>query len=174
MASGEFNNASLSSDEEEEIFAGFTVEEVSELRQRQLEQDLREDVEEFMNLGAHKRGTYSDVELFASEEEEESDDNADETEDVPFRRSNVLGEIDIEEFSALDGATKDLGDRATSTDFLNLFIDDDYLDEVVRCTIAYARSKGDATFATTRAEISAYLGLNIYTGIHSLPQIDMF
>ena len=41
MASGEFNNASLSSDEEEEIFAGFTVEEVSELRQRrqrQLEQ----------------------------------------------------------------------------------------------------------------------------------------
>ena len=73
MASGEFNNASLSSDEEEEIFAGFTVEEVSELRQRQLEQDLREDVEEFMNLGAHKRGTYSDVELFASEDEGEEE-----------------------------------------------------------------------------------------------------
>ena len=57
MASGEFNNASLSSDEEEEIFAGFTVE-VAELQQRwqrQLEQDLREDVEEFMDLGAHKR-----------------------------------------------------------------------------------------------------------------------
>ena len=54
MASGEFNNASLSSDEEEEIFAGFTVEEVAELRQRrqrQLEQDLREDVKEFMDLG---------------------------------------------------------------------------------------------------------------------------
>ena len=92
MASGEFNNASLSSDdEEEEIFAGFTVEEVAELRQRQqrqLEQDLREDVEEFMNLGAHERGTDSDVELFASEdegeEEEQSDDSADETEDVPF------------------------------------------------------------------------------------------
>ena len=59
MASDEFNNASLSSDEEEEIFAGFTVEEVAELRQRrqsQLEQDLREDVEEFMDLGAHERG----------------------------------------------------------------------------------------------------------------------
>lgn len=181
MASGEFNNASLSSDEEEEIFAGFTVEEVAELRQRrqrQLEQDLREDVEEFMDLGAHERGTDSDVELFASEdegeEEEESDDSGDETEDVPFRWSNVLGEIDIEEFSARHGATKDLGDRATSKDFLNLFIDDDYLDEIVRCTIAYARSKGDETFATTRAEISAYLGLNIYMGIHSLPQIDMF
>ena len=68
-----------------------SVEEVAELRQRQqrqLEQDLREDVEEFMNLGAHKRGTDSDVELFASEdegeEEEQSDDSADETEDVPF------------------------------------------------------------------------------------------
>ena len=67
------------------------MEEVAELRQRQqrqLEQDLREDVEEFMNLGAHKRGTDSDVELFASEdegeEEEQSDDSADETEDVPF------------------------------------------------------------------------------------------
>lgn len=67
------------------------MEEVAELRQRrqrQLEQDLREDVEEFMNLGAHKRGTDSDVELFASEdegeEEEQSDNSADETEDVPF------------------------------------------------------------------------------------------
>ena len=115
------------------------MEEVAELRQRrqrQLEQDLREDVEEFMDLGAHERGTHSDVELFASEdegeEEEESDDSADETEDVPFRWSNVLGEIDIEEFSARHGPTKDLGDRATSNDFLNLFIDDDYLDEIVQ------------------------------------------
>ena len=114
------------------------MEEVAELRQRrqtQLEQDLREDVEEFMDLGAHERGTDSDVELFASEdegeEEEESDDSADETEDVPFRWSNVLGEIDIEEFSARHGPTKDLGDRATSKDFLNLFINDDYLDEIV-------------------------------------------
>ena len=182
MASGQCNNAPLSSDKEEEIFASFSVEDVAELRQRRLEQDLLEDVdreiEEFMDLGAHERGTDSDVELFGSEdkgkEEEESDDSADETEDVPFRWSNVLGEIDIEEFSASHGATKDLGDRATSKDFLNLFMDDDYLDEIVRCTIAYARSKGDETFATSRAEISAYLGLNIYMGIHSLPQIDMF
>lgn len=85
-----------------------------------------------------------------------------------------MGEIDIEEFSAHHGATKDLSDRATSKDFLNLFIDDDYLDEIVRYTIAYARSKGDETFTTSCAEISAYLGLNIYMGIHSLPQIDMF
>ena len=48
MASGEFNSASLSSDDEEEIFAGFTVEEMAELqqrRQKQLEQDLCEDVD---------------------------------------------------------------------------------------------------------------------------------
>ena len=85
-----------------------------------------------------------------------------------------MGEIDIEAFSARHGATKDLDDRATSKDFFNLFMDDDYLDEIVRCTIAYARLKGDETFATSRAEISAYLGLNIYMGIHSLPQINMF
>ena len=85
-----------------------------------------------------------------------------------------MGEIDIKEFSAHHGATKDLGDRATSKDFLNLFIDNDYLDEIVRYTIAYARSKGDETFTSSCAEISAYLGQNIYMGIHSLPQIDMF
>ena len=85
-----------------------------------------------------------------------------------------MGEIDIKEFSAHNGATKDLGDRATSKDFLNLFIDNDYLDEIVRYTIAYARSKGDETFTSSCAEISAYLGQNIYMGIHSLPQIDMF
>ena len=89
MASGQCNNAPLSSDDEEEIFAGFSVEDVAELRQRRLEQDLLEDVDretkEFMDLGAHKRGTDSDVEPFGSEdegeEEEESDDSADETEE---------------------------------------------------------------------------------------------
>ena len=48
MASGQCNNAPLSSDEEEEIFAAFTVEDVAELRQRRqrrLEQDLLEDVD---------------------------------------------------------------------------------------------------------------------------------
>ena len=76
--------------------------------------------------------------------------------------------IDIEEFSARHGATKDLGDHATSKDFFNLFIDDDYLEEIVRCTIACTCSKGDETFTTSHAEISAYIGLNIYMGIHSL------
>ena len=55
MASGQCNNAPLSSDEEE-IFASFSVEDVAELqqrRQRRLEQDLLEDVDreikEFMD-----------------------------------------------------------------------------------------------------------------------------
>ena len=111
------------------------MEDVTELRQRRqrrLVQDLHEDVdreiEDFMDLGAHERGTDSDVELFASEdkgeEEEKTDDSADETEDVPFH-------FDIEEFSARHGATKDLGDCATSKDFFNLFSNDDYLDEIV-------------------------------------------
>ena len=56
-------------------------------------EDVDREIEEFMDLGAHERGTDSDVELFGNEdkgkEEEESDDSADETEDVPFRWSNV-------------------------------------------------------------------------------------
>ena len=149
MASGQCNNAPLSSDEKEEIFAGFSVEDVAELRQRRQrrqEQDLLEDVDreikEFMNLGAHERGTDSDVELLGTkhegEEKEESDDSADETEDVQFQWSKVLGEIDIEEFSARHGSTKDLSDRATLKDFFNLFMDDNHLDTIVHCTIAYA------------------------------------
>ena len=51
--------------------------------------------------------------------------------DVRFRWSNVLGEIDIAKFSAHHGATKDLGDNALSKDFFNLFNDNDYLDEIV-------------------------------------------
>ena len=70
--------------------------------------------------------------------------------------------------------TRDLGDNATAKDFFNIFINDDYLDEIIRCTVAYARSKGDQNFTTTQAEISAYLGLNILIGIHELPQLAMY
>ena len=85
-----------------------------------------------------------------------------------FNGRTYWEKIDIEEFSARHVATKDLGDHAASKDFFNLFIDDDYLEEIVRCTIACARSKGDETSTTSHAEISAYIGLNIYMGIHSL------
>ena len=70
--------------------------------------------------------------------------------------------------------SRNLGDNATSKDFFNLFIKDEFLDEIVRHRIAYARSKGDATFVTNRAEISAYLGLNILIGIQELPQLAMY
>ena len=85
-----------------------------------------------------------------------------------------MRQIDIEQFSISHGPTRDLGENATAKDFFNVSIDDAYIDEIVRHTVAYARSKGDQTFTTTRAEISAYLGLNILIGIHELPQLAMY
>ena len=126
-------------------------------------------------------GTNSDVEIFASgdEDDEEEDDESNKSadEDAPpgaLQWSNTLSNIIVEEFSVHHGPTKDLGGQATSKDFLNLFINDDYLDEIAQCSVAYARSKGDESFVTNRAEISAYLRLNILMGIHCLPQLDMF
>lgn len=184
MASHRFDDASRSSDEEEEIFPGFTLEEVAEIRQerqrRQQENSLRDvdwEIEEIFDFGEHEGGTNSDVEIFGNEEEEQDDEEESDDKDMPsvgVQWSNTSSEIDIEEFTIPHGPSKDLGEGATPKDFFNLFIDDGYLDEVVRCTVAYARSKGDATFVTTRAEISAYLGLNILMGIHRLPHVDMF
>ena len=45
------------------------------------------------------------------------------------------------------GTAKCLGDNATSKDFFNIFIDDNYLDEIVKCSIANTQSKGDEAFA---------------------------
>ena len=64
--------------------------------------------------------------------------------------------MDNEQFSARHGATKDLGDSATVKDFWKLIINNDYLDEIVRCTTAYAHPKGDKNFSTRRADITAY------------------
>ena len=85
-----------------------------------------------------------------------------------------LREINVEQFYVRHGPTRDLGDNATAKDFFNQFIDDDYLDEIVRHSKGYARSKVDNNFTTNRAEISALLGLNIHIGIHEHPQLHMY
>ena len=67
-------------------------------------------------------GTNSDVEFFASgdEDDEEEDDESNESadEDASRSASMVVSDINVEEFSVRHGPTKDL---ATSKDFLNLF-----------------------------------------------------
>ena len=179
MASIEFNDNPYSSDEEE-VFAGFSVKEIAEIqqrRQRRQHQDFNREIEQMFN----ESGTNPDVEFFVSgdEDDEEEDDESNESaeEDAPpgaLQWSNTFSDINVEEFSVHHDPTKDLGGQATSKDFLNLFINDDYLDEIARCSVAYARSKDDESFVTNRAEISAYLGLNILMGTHCLPQLDMF
>ena len=153
-------------------------------RQARLEQNsvrnVDDEIEDFYDLRSQERGSDSDVELYACEEEEESDESCDEESATEESRPNTLQwsstlrQIDIEQFSISHGPTRDLGENATAKDFFNVLIDDAYIDEIVRHTVAYARSKGDQTFTTTRAEISAYLGLNILIGIHELPQLAMY
>ena len=183
MASGQSNVFPGSSDEEGDFFAGFTVEEIGQLRQdrqRRQQQELLRDVDEeidaLIDEEPQESASNSDVEVFADDGDEETASNAD-SDDAPpnpLQLSNTLGGINVEEFSVRHGPSRDLGDNATAKDFFNLFINDEFLDEIVRHSIAYARSKGDATFVTKRAEISAYLGLNILIGIHELPQLAMY
>ena len=92
----------------------------------------------------------------------------------PLRWSNTLSAIFVEEFSALHDPSRDLEDNVTIKDFFNLFINDEFPDEIVQHSIACARSKGDEVFVTNRGEISAFLGLNILIGIHELPQLAMY
>ena len=129
----------------------------------------------------------SDLELFFDErdEEEDKDDDEGSDEEAPAKNeaqvpqnaihwSPTLQEINVEGFSLHHGPTKYLGDDATSKDYFYQFLDGDCLDEIVRYSIAYARSKGDNNFTTNHSEISAFLGLNSLMGIHELPQIRMY
>ena len=111
-------------------------------------------MEDFFDLQSQERGSNSDVELHACEEEEESDESSDEESAAEESRTNALQwssslrQINVEEFSIRRGPTRDLGENATAKDFFNVFIDDAYIDEIVRYTVAYARSKGDRSFTS--------------------------
>ena len=159
MASGRFDDSPVSSGEEQEFFAGFTIEEIGQIRQdrqtrpeQHLLRDVDDQIEDFFDLQPQERGSDSDVDLYASEEEEDGEESSDEEsapdntgDNLPnaIQWSTNLRGINVSEFSIRHGPTRDLGDNATAKDFFNVFISDDYLDEVVRCTVAYARSKGD-------------------------------
>ena len=71
MASFEFNDNPHSSDEEE-VFAGFSVEKIAEIqqqRQRRQHQDFDRETEEMF----HESGTNSDAEFFASGDEDDEE-----------------------------------------------------------------------------------------------------
>ena len=82
----------------------------------------------------------------------------------------------MEDFSVLNGPTKDLGDNVTAKKIFNQFFDDDCFDEIVCYTIECACSKGDKNFTTNirRPEVSLFLGLNILIRIHELAHVCMY
>ena len=77
MESGRFDVPWRSSDEEEDIFPGFSLEEVAEIRRRERQRRLRDVDREFEEIfGAHEGGKNSDVEILVSEEEEENEEES--------------------------------------------------------------------------------------------------
>ena len=100
-------------------------------------------------------------------DEDEGDDNKSSDEDAPAKNqsqvpqnavywTSMQREIDLENFSFRLGPTKNLGDIATAKDFFNQFFDDDYPDQIVHDTIAYACSKGDNNLARKHSEIAQW------------------
>ena len=170
---------SFSSDSEDEFFAGFDVEEVRRLQEQCARCEWEslfgpsDDEEEFFGFEAHEIQTNSDVEEFfdGGSDEEIAGETRGQNNDRAVNWSSNLSEINVEEFVENHGPTHDLGVNATAKDFFNLFIDDSYLDEIVRNSFAYAHSRSDSNFITTREEISAFFGLNIFKGIHKLSVI---
>ena len=180
MASGRSREIFDTSDSEEEVFAGFTMEEIAQFR----EERQRRRQQQNSSSSEQNFDDSSDLELFFDEEDEEYHDESSDEEAAVANQAQVpqnavnwsptLQDINIADFSLRHGPTKDLGENATSKDYFYQFLDDAYLEEIVRCSVAYARSKGDNNFTTNRSEISAFLGLNILMGIHDLPQIQMY
>ena len=79
MTSGRFDVPWRSSDEEEDIFPGFSLEEVAEIRRRERQRRLRDvdrEFEEIFEFGAHEGGKNSGVEILVGEEEEENEEES--------------------------------------------------------------------------------------------------
>ena len=78
------------------------------------------EVEDFFDLRPQERGSNSDVELYASGEEEgdvETSDEESAPEDNPpnaLQWSSTLREINVQQFSVRHGPTSDLGDNGGS------------------------------------------------------------
>ena len=121
MASGRIDESQLSSDEEQEVFAGFTIKGIEKMQQAHQawqEQNLLHNVDndrkDFFNLRSQERGSDSDVELYASDEEEESDESSneesatEESQPNALQWSSTLQQINVKQFSIHHGPTRDL------------------------------------------------------------------
>ena len=171
----------ISSDSEEEVFAGFDIEEVSRLQENRARHVWEEvfgnsdSEEEFLGFEPQEIPTNSDDEFFFNDSADEVEvETRDENNEMSVNWSSNLEEINVEEFVEMHGPTNNLGANATAKDFFDLFIDNSYLDDIVQKTIVFARFNGDREFSTTRQEISAFFGLNILIGIHQLPTVSMY
>ena len=120
-----------------------------------------------------------------SESENDTDNNNNNRQHwpVPVLGNNVftneLSPIVIQPFTDNAGVTHNLDDTASVMEFFNLLFTDDMLENIVVQTNLYAQQsitvKPDpAWYDTSREEMRAFLGINIYMGIVVQPEQHMY
>ena len=108
MDSERIDESQFSSDEEQEVFAGFTIEEIDKIQQAhqtQQEQNLLHNVdgemEDSLDLPSQEKGNNSNVEVYAKEEEEsnkssDKESAAEKSQPNALQWSSTLWEINVE------------------------------------------------------------------------------
>ena len=120
-------------------------------------------------------GNDTSSELEFSDEESDGSGQESEQEDLhAVSFTHNLSAVHVEEFTEPHGPTEATPEATTAKDFFNLYFDNDCLEELARNSEVYAPSKGEENFTTSRAEVSAYIGMCILMGIQKLPSLEMY
>ena len=126
--------------------------------------------------------SYSDVDLLGLEDDDGGPaPGGTDDEEEEARWTDHLSDFPIPDITAATGLTFNLPDNPNPLDYFVEFVDDNLWDLIVVETNRYARQKLStspehlANFVpVTRAEIKAFMGINIIMGIDKLPQIALY
>ena len=151
----------MESDSEENEFPGFETEEAE--RARVLRNQLSSDESDISAVS-------SDSDSSESDGEEEIVEDVWSTDDSPVR---------VRDFTQCSGATSRVPEDGTALDFFQLLFLSNFFEILVEETNRYAtqsiRTKPDARwYATTIEEMRAFVALNIFFGIKSLPETRFY
>ena len=151
----------MESDSEENEFPGFETEEAE--RARVLRNQLSSDESDISAVS-------SDSDSSESDGEEEIVEDVWSTDDSPVR---------VRDFTQRTGATSRVPEDGTALDFFQLLFPSNFFEILVEETNRYAtqsiRTKPDARwYATTVEEMRAFVALNIFFGIKSLPETRLY
>jgi hypothetical protein len=117
----------------------------------------------------------SDDELVEEGEEEEEEEEEQEQKVDEFGWTNDITPVDAPMFFGGARPSRRASRCASPLEFLRLFLPRSLVLKLARWTTAYALREGEpATFSTTAEELYAFMGVQIYMGIVSLPRTSMY